>query len=146
MPNISRLPLARSGTCLVVSCACFRMTGNSAVRGPFPVMVKQAHDTKKARQPRASKFQNHNRTEGGSKWSSVPFWWTRTTLKGRVARPPDHPTARSVSSLLSIRASFRNPSFSSPLPSFRESGRPRLVGPTTGWFNLRLLQVEMCPS
>ena len=28
----------------VVSCACFRMTGNSAVRRPFPVMVKQAHN------------------------------------------------------------------------------------------------------
>ena len=30
---------------VLISCGCFRMTGNSAVRGPFPVMVKQAHDS-----------------------------------------------------------------------------------------------------
>ena len=27
-----------------ILCACFRMTGNSAACGPFPVMVKQAHN------------------------------------------------------------------------------------------------------
>ena len=28
-----------------ISCACFTMTGNSAALGPFPVILKQSHDT-----------------------------------------------------------------------------------------------------
>ena len=29
---------------MIVSCTRFRITGNSGARGPFPVIVKQAHD------------------------------------------------------------------------------------------------------
>ena len=29
-----------------LSCACSKMNGNLAAHGPFPVMVKQAHDTR----------------------------------------------------------------------------------------------------
>ena len=60
------------------------------------------------------------------------------------ARPPDRP----VSQFALFNSCLLQKSFVFiPPPVVQRIGETKVgVGPTTGWFNLRLLQVEMCPS